>query len=905
MEDPRALDRVVLVDGSGLLYRAFHALPSTLTTRDGQPTNAVYGFARMFRAILRGRIPSHGAVVFDAGGTTHRHTLDPSYKAHRPRMPDRLRAQVDGVEAVVRAHGFPILRREGVEADDGIATLCRRALDAGGTVTVVSGDKDFVPLLVDDRVRLFDATAEVAMDADRARRRFGVPPERFADWLALVGDAADGVPGVPGVGPQIAARLLADHADLDALLEAVDALGPLGRTLARHTERIRLSRALVTLKDDVEVPDWDALVVPPVTAEDLNAVYQRFGFVSLLTATRPSGGTPEWFVVDTLPMLAAALQNECMGPEPVAVHVLTELDGVFAASATGASRAPSRRPSPPGITGIALSPRPGRALYLPFAGPGQHLGDAGLAALAPWLANPAFRKVVHDGRVARVALGQRGIVLAGVVGDTALGSYLLDPTADLPHRLEQVARRHLHRGMQPLRGVIGSGRKQKRFDQLTVDRAGAWANHQADAIGEAWRTIQQKLREEGLFERLVQIELPLGQVLADLEQTGVLVDTDALQRLGDGFMAERATVAAEVHRLAGRTFNVGSPKQLGTVLFDELGLPVVKRTKTGYSTAAEVLDQLDHPIVAAVKRWRTLDLLVNTWTDVLVRSVSPVTGRIHPTLQQTASASGRLISTDPDLQRTPVRTAEFSRLRDCFVAAPGHVVMSADWSQIELRVLAHLSQDPLLLAAFRSGADLHRQTAAALFGCDVAAVSPHERNVGKTVNFATVYGQGATALAAQLDVAYAVAKTFIDRFFTTYAGVRSWRDVTVARAHQDGFVTTLGGRRRFVPELSTRTHADRAYGERIAMNTPVQGSAADLCKDAMLLVDRRLRAAGLGARMTLQIHDELLFEVPEAEVDATRDLVREAMATVWTLTVPLVVEVGVGRSWAAAKEASG
>lgn len=881
-------ERVVLVDGTGLLYRAWFALPATLCAPDGQPTNAIYGFAKMFRALLRARAPTRGAVVFDAGGSTARRALDPDYKSHRPRMSERLRAQLDGVDAVVRAHGFPIVRQTGVEADDLIATLCRRALDEGATVTIVSADKDFVPLLVDDRVRLFDATGEVTTDGDRARRRYGVPPAQFRDWLALVGDRADGVPGVPGVGPQTAAGLLRTHGSIDALLAAAPDLGPLGATLSKHADRVQLSRRLVTLDADVPVPELSTLVVEPPTPDDLNAVYRTFGFVSLLTATTASSGPAQWYVVDSLPMVAAALQNECMGPDPVALHLLAEMQ----LSGGG------------DLTGLALSPRPGLAFYFPFRGPEGHLGDAGLQALAPWLGNPSFHKVVHDGRLARVVLEQRGITLRGVVGDTALASFLLDPSRDVPHRLEQVARRVLERGLQPLRGVVGSGRKRRRFDELTVDRAGAWANHLADAMGEAWRVQAQTLAEEGLTSLLQDVELPLAAVLAEMERTGVLVDRKALQALGDGFIAERNTVADEVYRLAGRRFTIGSPKQLGTVLFDELGLPVLQRTKTGYSTAASVLTQLDHPLATAVMRWRTLDTLINTWTEVLVRSVNPQTGRIHPVLQQTASVSGRLISTAPDLQRTPIRTPEFRAVREAFVAAEGCVLMSADWSQIELRLLAHLSGDPTMTGAFRSDADLHRATAAALFDVPVEAVTLEQRNVGKTVNFATVYGQGPTALAEQLDVPHRRAKAFIDGFFAAYPGVARWRDEIVARAHMDGFVTTIGGRRRFVPELSTRTWSDRAAGERIAMNTPIQGSTADLCKSAMLAIHGRLGERGYGARMILQIHDELLFEVPRAEVDDTVALVREIMQTHWTLAVPLKVDVGVGPSWAAAKEAS-
>ncbi|MCB9671530.1 MAG: DNA polymerase I [Alphaproteobacteria bacterium] len=881
-----SVPRVVLVDGSGLLFRAFNALPTSLATRDGQPTNAIFGFAKMFRRILQGRTPTHGAVVFDAGGKTFRHALDARYKAHRPRMPDALRAQLDGVDRMVEAHGFPIVRQPGVEADDLIATLARQALERGADVTVVSGDKDLLPLLEDPRVRVYDSTADVSFDADRARRTFGVAPERIPDWLALVGDDVDGVPGVPGIGRRLATSLLRDHEGIEALLAAAPELGDVGRKLLAWAERLRLSHRLVTLDRHVDLPvGLDDLALEPATPERLNEAYRTYEIFSLLTAEGPGAGPLAWYVVDSFAMVAAALQNECLGPEPVALHVLTEL-------------------TPPvhgDVTGIALSPRPGTSFYFPVRGPGTVLGPMGLQALKPWLENPAFPKVAHDAKLAISALQRHGITLRGLVGDSGLAAYLLDPTRSLPHTLEQVARHTLQRALQPLRGVVGGGRAMKRFDALTVDRAGAWANHQADAIGAAWRAQRDTLVEEGLDAVLHDVDLPLAYVLADLELTGILLDPSVIERLGQGFRDERDAVAAEIHALAGREFLIGSTKQLGEVLFDELRLPVIKRNRTGYSTAADVLEKLDHPIVERVLRWRTLDTLVNTWTEVLVDSVDPDTGRIHATFQQTASASGRLITTEPDLQRTPVRNPEFLQLREAFVAPEGSLVVSADWSQIELRVLAHLSRDPVLLEAYHTGADLHRGTAAALFGVPLDQVTTAQRDVGKTVNFATVYGQGPAALAEQLRVPHATAKGFIDTFFRTYAGVAAWRDDVVARAHEDGFVTTLGGRRRYVPELSTRTWSDRAYGERIAMNTPIQGSAADLCKVAMIRVHRELREAGLEARMTLQIHDELLFEVPVDQVDATTAIVREVMEHAWELAVPLVVDVGVGPTWAACK----
>lgn len=869
------MERCVWIDGTGLVYRAYNALPTTLRTTTGLPTNAVFGFAQMFRRILRGRTPAFGAVVFDAPGGSHRQRLDPSYKAHRPRMPEALKRQLAAIDEVVQAHGFHRLVVPGVEADDVLASLTRASLDAGHEVTVVSGDKDLLQLLVDPRVRVFDPTAEISYHADRARRRIGVPPERLPDYLALVGDPVDGIPGVPGIGKKTAVERLRAHGDLEGVLRASTGSDRADRLLREHAEQARRCRELALLDHDVPVAPLSTLALEPPTLQALNAVYRRFEFFSMLTAEAPPRGAIQYFVCDTPEMVAAAVANECTGGAPVAIQVLQEL----ALDST--------------VAGIALSPREGFALYVPLRGAGQTVP---LHTLTAWLEDPDQPKIAHDAKQALTALAQLGVRLQGVTADTGLASYLLDPTRGLPHRLEQVARRVLKRALQPLRGVLGGGRAQKRFDELTVDRAGAYACHLADAIGGCWRQLEVELEEEDLAD-LLEEDLALSTVLSRMELHGIAVDSELLQELGAGFEAERSTVADEVYELAGRPFNIGSPKQLGTVLFDELGLPVLQRTKTGYSTAASVLDRLEHPIVAAVKRWRTLDVLLHTYTTVLVDSVR-ADGRIHCTFQQTASATGRLITTEPDLQRTPVRSAEFRRVREAFVAPADHVLLSADWSQFELRILAHLTRDPELLSAFRSGADLHTRTAAALFDVPESAVTSEERGIGKTVNFATLYGQGPVALSQQLDIPHREARQYIERFFALYSQVRAWRERTIASAHADGFVTTVTGRRRYLRELSIQTTSDRAYGERLAMNTPVQGSAADLCKAAMRRIADELSAASLRSALVLQIHDELLLEVPTCEIEQVRPLVERAMREISPLEVPLVVSTGVGLTWA-------
>ncbi|MEQ1506831.1 MAG: DNA polymerase I [Myxococcota bacterium] len=884
-------ERVVLVDGTGLLFRAYHAIPANLKTTAGLPTNAAYGFAQMFRKVLAGRLPAYGAVVFDAGGPTFRSGLFPAYKAQRPPMPDALVAQLPSIDALVRAHRFPIVRERGVEADDVIGTLCRRALAAGHDVWVVSGDKDLAQLVGDD-VRMLDSTKEVLYDPDTVFRKWGVPPERLPDLLGLVGDAVDGIPGVPGIGDKTATALLAEHGTLDAVLAAADAgmPGRTGNLLREHRAIAELSRRLATL--NVEVPlavGLDDLKIALPAPEDLDDIYLALEFWSLLSpsaATRLPKQTPiRYFVCDTPEMARAALAAECHGPDPTALHVLID--------------EPDHLRGP--IIGIALSPALGTGLYFPFAGPGTHLGLDGLDVLHDWLEDPTRPKTTHEGKRATVALARHGIALRGVVGDAALASYLVDPTKHLPHRLEQIAREYLHVGLQPIRGLLGTGKQRRRFVDLTIDKAGAWSCHCADATGAAWRALAPRLEAEGLWDLLHDVDLPLSDVLARMELAGVRIAPEILATIGARLADERAALTDAIATLAGRRFNPGSHRQLGQVLFEELGLPIVRRTKTGYAVDAEVLDDLAdrHPVIPAVSRWRTVDKLIHTYTDVLQAAIEP-DGRIHPTFQQTVGAAGRLITTEPDLQRTPVRTEEFREVREAFVASDGNLLISADFSQIELRVLAHVTGDPELVAAYRDGRDIHRATASALFDLAPDEIDARQRDIAKTVNFATIYGQGPLALARQLGIPVAEARAYIAAFFDRYAGVADWRREVVDDAVKRGFVTTVLGRRRYIPELFSNDPTERSYGERIATNSPIQGSAADLCKIAMLRVDHALRHRGSRARLVLQIHDELVLDVPSHEVDAVVPVVKAAMEGAVALDVPLVVEVGVGPTWAAA-----
>lgn len=886
-------ERVILVDGSSLLYRAFFAIPANFSTASGLHTNATYGFATMFRKLFAGRFPAYGAVVFDAPGATFRDEKFPAYKAHRPGMPVELREQLPWIDRLVAVQHFPTLRVFGYEADDVIGTLTKRALKEGMEVHIISADKDFAQLISDD-VKMIDTLRDVTYDPELVRKKWGVKPSQIVDLLALCGDKVDNVPGVAGIGQKGAAQLLEQYGSLDGIYEHLDELkGAKRKALEENRDLAYLSRELVTI--DCEVPldeRWDDLSIKPADPAELNALYKELEFYSLLTDAQvaDAGDVDEAAEYVAIPSLeeAAAAVAALPADAPVAVHVLFEAPTPVAGE----------------LVGLALSTGPGKALYFPIAGEGGCLGDAGLAVLKPWLEDLSRPKVVYNFKAAWTALKRRGVELQGIAGDVLLASFLVDPTKIIPHELSQVAKEYLQRTVRPLKAVVGSGKQQQPFALCQPAVVAEYACHLVDTVGQVWPVLVRRLEEEGQVRNLFELELPLSHVLGQMELDGILVDPDDLKRMGVEFQQRLAEYEAQIHKLAGRSFNIASHKQLGEVLFDEMKLPVQKRTKSGYSTDAEVLERLrpKHEIAALLLEHRKLAKLINTYTDVLQNAVNPTTRRIHATFQQTVGATGRLITTDPDLQRTPVKTPEGKRIRHAFIARPGNLLVVADWSQIELRILAHFSEDPMLLEAFLHDLDVHRRTASEIFGVPPEEVTSEQRGIGKTVNFATIYGQGATALGQQLGVPRKEAKRYIDEYFRAYSGVRYWLDETIRRAHERGYVETLLGRRRYIPELSSNSIMDRQAGERIAANTPIQGTAADICKLVMLGIADALYEQELETRMVLQVHDELIFTAPEAEVERVVALVREKMESVVSLKVPLKVDVGVGKTWGEAKD---
>lgn len=898
---PMAAPRVILVDGSSLIYRAFFAIPGNLRTAAGLPTNASLGFAQMFRKVLAGRTPTYGAVVFDAPGPTFRAQKYPDYKAQRPPMADDLRAQLPHIDRLVHAHAFPLLRMQGYEADDLIGTITRRALEAGCEVYIVSGDKDFAQL-IGPNVRMIDTLRDVTYDPELCFRKWGVRPEQMIDWLALTGDKSDNIPGVPGIGAKGAAKLLADFGDLETVLASTDQLkGRQQTTLRENAELARLCYDLATIDQHVPITETlEDLRLSPPDPEPLREVLMDLQFYSLLPDDQrgelADGDVETDFeVVQSmagLSALYAELKRLPAGQLPSIVPVLDYEPPVIAP-----------------LVGFAIGLGGGKAKYVPLKSPEVSLGVAGLRGLRGWLADPEMPKCGHDLKRLIVALLRAEMVFEGAAFDTMLGSFLIDPTGLIPHRLEQCTKRFIQRTVRPSKDVIGAGKKLRAFSECPVEDVAAWACHIADLIATLTPEVAKHVQEHGQTAQLLKFDLPLSVVLAKMEVAGVRVDKDVLAGLQVEYTAEMERLQAEVWACAGREFNLGSVRQLGTVLFEEMGLPIVKRTKTGYSTSSDVLEKLRErsPIADLMLQWRKVYKLINTYTTVLQAAVAD-DGRVHACLQQTVGATGRLISTDPDLQRTPVRTGGGRRIREAFVAEAGHQIISADWSQIELRVLAHFSDAPRLTDAFINDLDVHARTAAELFEIAEKDVTKQQRDVGKTVNFATIYGQGANGLAQIVGVTRDVAAAYIERYFQTYAGVRVWLDETIEQGDKSGFVTTLLGRKRFIPELRSRNPQDRAFGLRVAANTPIQGSAADLCKLAMLAIDRELSAAKLKTRMLLQIHDELLFEAPDDEVEEATALIRRCMeqplppelAETSPLRIPLKVDIGHGPSWASA-----
>ncbi len=894
MTDERKL--LVLVDGSSFLYRAFHALPPLSTSR-GEPTGAIYGVANMLRKLQENYDTPYFAVVLDAPGKTFRNDLFEDYKAHRPPMPEELRAQVEPLKALIEAMGIPLIVEQGVEADDVIATLVKRARAEGFDVVVATSDKDLAQL-VDAHVILDNTLSETRLDVEGVECKFGVPPERIVDYLALVGDTSDNIPGVPGVGPKTAAKWLNQYGSLDGIIAHADEIkGKIGEKLRANLEQLRLSRQLATVHDDVplEVTPADLKRRPPDTVK-LIELLKRFEFTSWLRqldvpGTRkavPEGGDPADYqaVMDagSLSRWVARLQDAPLFAFDTETTDLNYLDAR--------------------LVGVSFAIQPGEAAYVPVAhdypqSPLQLERETVLEALCPLLTSehPKLgQNLKYDAHV----LANHGIELRGIAHDTMLQSYVLNSTATR-HDLDSLALTYLGLKTVSYEEVAGKGARQVAFSQVPLAEAVPYAAEDADITLRLHRVLWPKLEAEPKLRRLYEeIEIPLVPVLVRIERNGVKVDRDALAALSDELSRRMKEIAQQVFCIAGEEFNLASPKQIQHVLYEKLGLPVIKKTPKGQpSTSEEVLQQLaeEYELPQLILRYRGLSKLKSTYTDRLPEQIHPATGRVHTSYHQAVTATGRLSSSDPNLQNIPIRSDEGRRIRRAFVAEKGCKLVAADYSQIELRIMAHLSQDENLLSAFAQGADIHRATAAEIFGVGLQEVTPAQRRSAKAINFGLIYGMSAFGLARQLGIGREEAQTYIETYFERYPGVRAYMERTKRLAHEQGYVETLFGRRLYLPELKSRNPQRRQYAERTAINAPMQGSAADIIKRAMISVDAWIRENGRGVKMIMQVHDELVFEIDEPRVKASVKEIESRMRGAAALSVPLEVDVGVGDNW--------
>ncbi len=883
-----------LIDGSAYVYRAFHAVRG-LTNSKGMHTNAVFGFTRMLIKLMQERSPRYVGMFFDAKGPTFRHEIYEAYKANRPPMPDELVAQLPYIKQVTAGFNIPVIEMSGFEADDLIGTYARQGEARGFRVTMVTGDKDFVQLVTDKTV-IWDPMKEKSIDRERVLADFDLDPAQIIDMMGLSGDSADNVPGVPGIGPKTALTLIQTYGSMDALYEQIDGLTKKKQreNLIQYREQAYLSRTLVTI--DTRAPiEFDAKDLE-VTAPDeasLGRLFQELEFHTLQKEFQQAGPeTPADYKailsVDELAALIGRLES-C---HRFAIDTETTSQDPMAAILVGIS--------------IALAPQ--EAFYIPcghryLGAPEQLPTEELLARLKPVLENPAIEKIGQNIKYDWAVLRRHGADLRGVAFDTMLASYLLNPSKRA-HNLDQIALDFLGHKNITFGEVAGKGRQAVTFDRVTLDQAVPYACEDADITLRAYEVLKPRLEELGLLPLLQEVEVPLIEVLLEMEMTGVRLDLEKLTELSKSFDVQLHRLKEEIYSLAGEEFNIQSSQQLGRILFEVLRLPVVKKTrkKTGYSTDVEVLTRLaaEHELPALILRHRSLAKLKSTYVDALLDQVDEHTGRIHTSFNQTVAATGRLSSSDPNLQNIPIRTEEGREIRMAFVARPGWTLLSADYSQIELRLLAHYADDPLLMEAFAGDQDIHTLTASEVFRLRPEEVTEELRRQAKAINFGIMYGMSAFGLSRELGISNKMARTYIDHYFARYRGVKDYMDQAIGQARETRRTATLLGRIRLLPDIASRNPNVRQFAERTAINTPIQGTAADLIKVAMIDMAAALKKERLQTRMLLSVHDEIVFEVPEAEIDTIRKLAPKVMESVWKLKVPLKVNVAWGPNWAEA-----
>jgi len=895
--------KLVLVDGSSYLYRAYHALPP-LTTSRGEPTGAIHGVLNMLNKLAREQETEHFAVVFDAPGKTFRDDLYAQYKANRPPMPDDLRPQIEPILDAVKGMGLPLLRIEGVEADDVIGTLCRRAVDAGMDVLVSTGDKDMAQL-VSDKVTLVNTMTDTVLDRDGVKNKFDVYPEQIVDYLGLVGDSSDNIPGVPKVGPKTAAKWLHEYDSIAGIIEHADEIkGKVGESLREHIEQLLLSQKLATIVQDVELPQTpDELTRDAVDEEALTELFVHFEMNTMLRQLREKSSDASAAARDTSTAAAPKGNFETILTAKAFDKWLKKISSAELVALDTETTSIDYMQAE--LVGISLATKTGEAAYIPVAhdypgAPDQLAREDVLSSMKSFLEDENAKKVGHHLKYDAHIFARYGIRLRGMAFDSMLESYVLNSVATR-HDMNSVARNYLNTETIHFEDVAGKGVKQLTFNQVDLELAAPYAAEDADITLQLHEKLWDELSKNEALKTLYEtIEQPLVQVLFAMEEAGVLVDRDMLKKQSTEIAATILEIQKKAHDLAGGPFNLGSPKQLQQILFEKLELPVIRKTPKGQpSTAEDVLQELagDYELPRVILEYRGLSKLKSTYTDKLPLQICAATGRIHTSYHQAVAATGRLSSTDPNLQNIPIRTPEGRRIRQAFIAPAGNVLLAADYSQIELRIMAHLSADKGLLDAFAEGRDIHRATAAEVFEVALDDVSKDQRRSAKAINFGLMYGMSAFGLAKQLNVSRGEAQEYIDLYFDRYPGVKAYMDNTRATAKETGFVTTIFGRRLYLPEINDRNAQRRQYAERSAINAPMQGTAADIIKKAMISVQHWLRENDIAARMIMQVHDELVFEVDRDSIDSIQREIVRLMSDAATLDVPLVVDAGIGKNW--------
>ncbi len=881
-------ETLYLIDGSSYIYRAFYAIRN-LSNSQGMPTNAVYGFTRMLMKVIAEKKPDYVAVAFDTKGPTFRHELYPEYKANRPTMPDELQPQIPYIKRMVEGFSIPSIERVGVEADDLLGTLARQGEAKGLEVVLVTGDKDLLQL-VTPKVRVYDTMKEKVFSEAEVQERFGVEPARVIEVMALMGDTSDNVPGIPGVGPKTAVKLIQQYYDVEGVLAQAGSIkGKMGEKIRENADLARISRKLVTIDTALPVDfELSAFRYTEPKLEDLMDLLRELEFTTLLQEF--SGGEKrEEKVYRTI------LDKRDLDTFLARIRKEKEVSLDLETTALDPMRAK--------IVGVSLSVKEGEGVYVPVAHTGPDVPQQitlqeVLEALTPVLTDPAIRKIGQNIKYDLLVLKNAGAEVAGLYFDTMVASYLINPSRTT-HNLNDLALTYLNHKMITYKEVTGTGKKAIGFAEVPVEEATAYAAEDAEITYTLYQRLAPMLSENNLESLFHEIEMPLIPVLAGMERTGVKIDADFLASMSGEIQSNLDHLVKEIYDLAGEEFNINSTQQLAHILFEKQGIKPIKKTKTGYSTNMEVLQQLaeEHELPREILSYRSLTKLKSTYIDALPRLIHPETGRVHTSFNQTVTATGRLSSSDPNLQNIPIRTPLGRKIRQAFVAEEGNLLLSADYSQVELRILAHLSEDPTLIAAFRNQEDIHTRTAAEIFDLPPERVTEEMRRDAKTVNFGIIYGMGQYGLSRQLEIPLYEAEQYIENYFARYPGVKAYQDRLLAEAREKGFVTTIMQRRRPIPELAGSNKNRIAMGERTAINTPIQGSAADIIKVAMIRIDETLRKEQMQSKMILQIHDELILEVPEGELEQAKTILREGMEGVVSLKVPLIVDLGVGKNW--------